>query len=226
MTTTMFKHRCRRIAAAHSLVVLASVLAGTHAFAASVNGRVVNAAGEPLDKVPVCLQTSAADLQCSKLRSTDRQGRYSFKGLKPGSDYRVAVFQDNTAAGRKFDRYRTYVWEPVSQAADITRKNDSLQIADFTGKFNFSNFQRGLTLTASDFPEMSSIDLLAEYVILKVFLQSQDPSVAPETIFLGQVTNTGAINITVSVPLAATSIQYQIYSASLSIDGSISLNES
>jgi len=93
----------------------------------------------------------------------------------------------------------------------------------FAGKFNFSNFQRTLTLTSVDFPELSSIDLQSDYVALKVFLPSPDQGQPPETIFLGQVTGLDQLLIEASVPLAVAEIGYEIFSASLSISGAIIL---
>ena len=193
------------------------------ALAASIEGTVESATGEPLDKVPVCLRVTGDDRHCSKIQSTDRNGRYRFNGVKDDSDYAVVIFQDDSATGRRFERYRTYVWTPLAQPVSLASRNASIELAPFRGKFNFSNFQRSLTLTSSDFPELGSMDLLSDYVILKVFIPATSPDAAPETIFLGRVTNVDTISVAASLPLSATSINYQIYSASLSIDGSISL---
>ncbi len=205
---------------------LALCLASGLAQAASLSGTVTNAAGEPLAKVPICLQAPDSGRQCVKVRSTDRKGGYQFTGLKVGVPYRVAIYQDDTASGRKFERYRTYVWEPLFQDVTLQRKNESQALAGFSGKFNFSNFQRGLTLTAADFPELSSLDLSADYVVLKVYIPAADPTTAPETIYLGQVASLDSLQIAASLPLSTTRIAYQIYSANLSIDGSIALTES
>jgi hypothetical protein len=204
-----------------TLALLALTLG--QAQAASLGGTVTNEIGEPLAKVPVCLQTPENGSGCAKLRSTDRRGNYQFNGLKAGTDYRVAVFQDDSAAGRKFDRYRTYVWEPLYQEANLAKKNESRTIPNFSGKFNFSNFQRGLTLTAADFPELSSLDLVADYVFIKIYIPSGDPTIAPETIYLGRVVSQDSLQVAASLPLSTTLIAYQIYSATLTIDGSILL---
>jgi hypothetical protein len=204
-----------------TLALLALTLG--HAHAASLGGTVTNEIGEPLAKVPVCLQTPASGPGCAKVRSTDRQGNYQFNGLKAGMDYRVAIFQDDSAAGRKFERYRTYVWEPLYQEANLARKNESRTMSNFSGKFNFSNFQRGLTLTAADFPELASLDLVTDYVFIKIYLPSDDPAIAPETIYLGRVASQDSLQVAASLPLSTTLIAYQIYSATLTIDGSILL---
>ncbi len=211
--------RLRACAPALSLFALSAT-------AGSLTGTVTNEAGEPLAKVPVCLQSPEESQGCIKVRSSDRNGDYQFTGLKEAVTYRVTVFQDDSAAGRKFERYRTYVWEPRFQDIRLQRRNETLATAGFVGKFNFSNFQRGLTLTATDFPELASLDLAADYVVLKVFIPTSDPSAAPETIYLGRVANLEGLQIAASLPLSASRIDYQIYNASFSIAGSIALSES
>ena len=191
--------------------------------AASLEGTVVNDAGDPLVKVPVCLRDAGEERRCTKIQSTDRNGRYRFNGLKDGEAFSVVVFQDDSAAGRKFERYRTYVWSPGEQRVSLTGKNATASLAPFVGEFNFSNYQRGLTLTGADFPELRSLDLVGDYVMLKVFLPPTAPDIPPETIFLGRVVNADTLSVAASVPLSATWINYQIYSASLSLDGSITL---
>lgn len=193
------------------------------AAAASVEGTVLTPAGDPLDKVPVCLKAAGDAARCTKLQSSDRRGRYRFNGLKEGTAYVVSVYQDDTAAGRKFERYRTYVWSPAEQSASPGSRNDTVNLAPFEGKFNFSNFQRGISLSGADFPELASLDLASDYVMLKVFITPSTADDAPETIFLGRVTTLDAVAVTASLPLSTPSISYQIYSASLSIDGFISL---
>ena len=49
------------------------------------------------------------------------------------------------------------------------------------------------------------------------------PDTPPETIYLGRVTNPDSLVIEASLPLAASTIGYQIYSASLSLSGTIVL---
>jgi len=191
--------------------------------AGSLMGTVVGDSGQPLYKVPMCLRLSGEDRKCSKIQSTDREGRYRFNGLKDGNVAHVAVFQDETAAGRKFDRYRTYVWSPAGQTAVSGDRKSSVNLTPFVGEFNFSNYQRSLKLTANDFPELRALDLEGDYVMLKVFLASPIPEAPPETIFLGRVLNADLLSVAASVPLSATAINYQIYSASLSIEGSVSL---
>jgi len=208
---------------AGAIVTALLVAVAPASIAASIKGAVINTNGNPLPKVPICLKASSSDRDCVRLRHTNQRGNYQFKGLKAGESYSVEVFKDSSASGRKFEQYKTYVWEPQGQPAEITAKNEAVRLETFVGKFNFSNFQRVLTLTSIDFPELSSIDLQSDYVALKVFLPSSDQEQPPETIFLGQVTGLDQLLIEASVPLAVSEIGYEIFSASLSIGGSIIL---
>lgn len=208
-----------------AIVTALSLVAAPATIASSIQGAVNNANGDPLPKVPICLKASSSRSQCVKLRSTDRRGNYQFNGLKPGNSYRVEILQNTSASGRKFEQYKSYVWEPQSQPAAIAAKNEALRLETIVGKFNFSNFQRVIRLTSDDFPELSSLDLLSDYLVLKVFLPAPDEGLPPETIFIGQVTSLEQILIEASVPLAAAAINYEIFSATLSMGGSIILSE-
>ena len=213
----------RRMLLTGSFLLLCG-LAG-QAGAASIEGQVTDTAGKGLVKVPVCLKATSATESCAKTRYTDKRGGYSFKGLKTGGDYSVEILLDRSAAARKFESYRTYVWSPQAQHVSLVMKNGAIELAPFVGKFNFSNYQRSVRLTAADFPELVEFDLAADYVVLKVSFAAGDPEQPPETIFLGQVSTSDQIRFEASVPLSATAIDYEIYSASRSLAGSIALTE-
>ena len=191
--------------------------------AASIEGTVTDADGAPLYRVPLCLKLSSSESECHRLRWTDQQGGYRFSGIKGGPDYHVEVFTDSSASGRKYESYRTYVWEPLEQRVPAIDKNERVELPPFRGKFNFSNYQRAITLTAVDFPELASLDLQGSYVALKVFIPSLREGEPPETTFLGQVTDAARLSIGASVPLAATAIGYEIYGAGVSFSGVIPL---
>lgn len=205
---------------------LACVFGANGAISGTIEGRVFDTSGQPLYKVAVCLADPDQVGRCIKTRLTGKTGKYSFSGLKAGNQYTVLVNGDRAAASRKFQSYSTYVWEPLLQRADISSKNTRATLDDFTGKFNFSNFQRVVNLTAADFPELASLDLEGSYVFLKVLIPSKNEDEAPETIYLGQVTSNANVQIAASVPLAERVIEYEIFSATLSINGSITLADS
>jgi hypothetical protein len=191
--------------------------------AASIEGTATDTRGRPLHRVPVCLKLAAAAGECVKLRRTDRQGGYRFKGVREGAGYLVEVFGDRSASGRKSDRYRNYVWEPLRQPALVAEESARIRLPAFIGKFNFSNYQRVITLSAADFPELASLDLQSGYVALKVFVPATREGEPPETVFLGQVSDRSRLSIDASVPLATPALHYDIYSIDVSISGSIAL---
>ena len=193
--------------------------------AASIHGSASNEdTGAALVKVPVCLAPLSTPTVCSKIRWTDKKGKYSFSGLRSGDRYAVIINGDTSAANRKFETYANYAWTKQKHTVAIESKRDKVR-ADFTGKFNFSNFQRIINLTAADFPELDSLDLAGSYVALKVFTLSLTEDQPPATIFLGQVSSVDTLKISASVPLASSSIGYEIFSATLSLSGSIALTQ-
>ena len=197
-----------------------------YAISASVTGRAVNADNNPLYKAAVCLAPAETPGRCAKTRATDRRGGYTFTGLKPGDVYTITINGDRSASNRKFQNFSNYAWEPRQQQISIQSRNEKLRVDDFVGTFNFSNYQRVVSLTLTDFPELADIDLEASYVALKVFIPASGADKQPETIFLGQVTDSSNLNIDASVPLAVAAIEYEIFSATLAIRGSIALAES
>jgi hypothetical protein len=204
-----------------SAVILA--MAPMLTLSAEISGTVTDSAGAPLPKVPVCLQEAEVLQGCIKLRFSNRKGNYSFKGLKPGKSYSLSIFLDKSAAARKFEEYKTYVWTP-RQLVAIQNKRDVVTLPAFEGTFGFSNFQRVVELGVSDFPELTQIDLAAGLVFLKVaFNPVGSPDLPPETIFLGAVNEPTKLRLEATVPLAVTGIDYQVFSASFSYTGRISL---
>ena len=218
-------HAVRRGRTGAALCAGLLVLTAGSASAARISGEVVDVQGAPLARVPVCLKASPDDESCSKLRYTDRSGAYRFTGVKAGAEYSVEIYYDKAVAARRLETYRTYVWSPAARPVALSNRSDDVALAPFVGTFNFSNFQRVLRLVASDFPELVEFDLALDYVVLKVFFQPDDPERAPETIFLGQVTDPDRIELEASVPLSTAAIGYEIYSASLSRTGLIALSD-
>ena len=157
------------------------------------------------------------------MRWTDKRGAYTFNGLKSGIDYIVTVNGDSAVSNRKFEQHANYAWQPREHRATINSKNEKLTVEGFVGKFNFSNFQRIVSLRAADFPELSSIDLAGSYVALKVFISSGKVDEPPETIFLGRVIDGEKLKIRASVPLTCSAIEYEIFSSNLALSGSIGL---
>lgn len=222
-TLTTFLLPAARAVMCPALVLWGFLGAAGIAAAATIDGVVTDDRGEPLERVPVCLSLASSPESCEKLRWTGRRGDYSFNGVKAGDDYRVRIHADRSAAARRAEAYKTYVWAPSEQAVAIDSRSAQATVETFVGKFNFSNFQRILSLTAADFPELSSLDLAGEYVALKVFIPANHPQDPPQTIYLGRVSSIDSLRIEASLPLAVDAISYEIYSATQSLSGTISL---
>lgn len=205
------------------LTTLCLLLCTQLAVGASIAGSATDVDGEPLSKVSICLTEAGSNDKCDKVRWTDRNGEYAFKGLKSGIDYIVMVNGDSSVANRKFEQHANYAWQPRKHTVTINAKNEKYTVEGFVGKFNFSNFQRIVSLTGADFPELSSLDLVGSYVGLKVFISSGNVDEPPETIFLGRVKDADNLKISASVPLASSVIEYEIFSANLALSGSIAL---
>ena len=206
-----------------SLATALFLLTAPSAAAATVEGRAINADGDPLYKVAVCLGLKSEPSKCMKIRWTKKDGAYAFPGLEPGIDYVVKVNGDRSVAIRKMEVYANYVWTNMEQSVSVAAKKETIVMVDFIGKFNFSNFQRSLNLRAVDFPELSSFDLDRSHVMLKVLLPSKSVDERPETIFLGQVRSASNLDIAASVPLSVSTIRYEIFDGEQSVEGAISL---
>ena len=200
------------------LAQCAVVLAG------EIQGYITDEQGTALAGVRVCLSLpGAAPGDCSKTRFTNKSGKYAFNGLGAGS-YTLKVLSGASLAARKADPYPNYAWAPVNQTITLASKSTRLSGVDFTGSFNFSNFQAEFQLTGADFPELGAYDVSNDYVFLKVFTGDAG-GVEQNLIFLGQVSDINKVLIEVSVPLSATQLFYEIYSVNLPdpVTGTISL---
>ena len=182
--------------------------------AGEIKGKVTDEPGTTgLPGVRVCLSVAgAAPGECSKTRFTNKKGQYSFKGINAGVPYTIKVLTDASLAARKADPYPEYAWGPVSHEVQLASRKDKIGGINFTGSFSYSNFQAELQLSGSDFPELANYDLANDYVFLKVY--TVDSSNAEQNlIFLGQVTDINKLLIEASVPLSASVLTYEVYSA-------------
>jgi hypothetical protein len=213
----------RRFGGALAAVFLSLSAGGS--LAGGIEGRIVGLDGRPLDKVGVCLAEPGQPDECASIRKTNKQGRYSFTGLKDAGTYTVSVYTDTSVSNRKFEQYPAYVWTPARQSVELAQAKDNTEAQPIVGEFSYSNFQRRLVLVEGDFPELAQFDFLSEYVALKVSVPSDQPDTAPDTIYLAQVRDPSTLKIEASLPLAVTSILYEIFSSSLAVQSSIVVRE-
>jgi hypothetical protein len=195
--------------------------------AGEITGTVTDEQGTGLPGVRICLSLpGAAPEDCSKTRFTNKKGNYSFSGMSPGETFALKVLTGASLAARKADPYPEYAWGPVSHEVQLASRKDKIVGIDFTGSFSFSNFQSELQLSGSDFPELANYDLANDYVFLKVYTVDSRYT-EQNLIFLGQVTDISKLLIEASVPLSATQLVYELYSAAAPepVVFSISLSE-
>ncbi len=185
----------------------------TPLLAGEIKGKITDAQGTELPGVRVCLSvTDAAPGECLKTRFTNKKGLYSFNGMDAGVPYTLKVLTEATLTARKADPYPNYAWGPVSHEVELTSRMERVSGLDFTGSFSFSNFQAELQLNGADFPELANYDLANDYVFIKVYTTDSSDS-EQNLIFLGQVTDINKLLIEASVPLSATVLTYEVYSA-------------
>jgi hypothetical protein len=181
--------------------------------AGEIKGKITDEQGTGLSGVRVCLSVAdAAPGECSKTRLTNKKGNYSFNGMNAGEPYTLKVLTEASLTARKADPYPNYAWEPVSHEVELASRKERAGGMDFKGSFSFSNFQAELQLSGSDFPELANYDLVNDYVFLKVYTVDSSDS-EQSLIFLGQVTDINKLLIEASVPLSATHLVYETYSA-------------
>jgi hypothetical protein len=185
----------------------------TTLLAAEIKGKVTDQQNTALPGVRICLSLpDAAPGDCIKTRFTNKKGGYSFNGISAGVNYTIKVLTDASLTARKADPYPEYAWEPTSHEVQPASRKDRVNGIDFMGSFSFSNFQAEFELSGTNFPELANYDLANDYVFLKVYTADSSDS-EQNLIFLGQVTDISKLLIEVSVPLAATVLVYEIYSA-------------
>jgi hypothetical protein len=225
--THQYKTR-RRSVKHHSLIrsglVLSLILGSmvTTVWGGQISGWVGDDQGNPLQRVSLCLTHESTGRDCIRVRATDKNGNYRFKPLKKVGNYAVEILTDSSVKGRRANLYPNFVWDPPQIEVIVNKSSDVVENVNFTGTFNFSNFHSSLTLTSEDFPELADFDLQTDYVFLKVYTIDGDP-LEGGLIFLGQVRDPQNILIEASVPLSVVELQYQIFSPTKSVTGTISI---
>jgi len=185
----------------------------TSLLAGEIQGQITDERGIGLPGVRVCLSLlNAAPGECFKTRISNKKGNYSFNGINAGEPYTLQVLTDASLTARKADPYPNLAWEPVDYTVELASRKSKANDRNFSGSFSYSNFQAELQLGGADFPELANYDLANDYVFLKVY--TADPGDSEQNmIFLGQVTDINKLLIEASVPLSATELIYEIYSA-------------
>ncbi len=186
------------------------------ALGASVGGVVVDENGKPISQSSVCLssQTVAVDASssCLQTQATDSQGSYSFSQVDAGN-YVVTITDS---------RFPTYTWQPAVAGGKLTIKQFSDTITGFDVKrqFSFSNFQKPITISGSDLPELSSFNLSQDTVFVKVYAVDPSNPTQQTVFFLGKVTDAN-LKFAASAPWTVKEVKYEIFSPTASTQGSL-----
>ncbi len=204
------------------LFIVALTILSTQSFGGEIKGRVADGQGTPLPKVEVCLSHSSNPMSCLKTKMTNHKGNYAFKGIKNPGHYIIQVKEILSVTKHQHDQYSNYVWAPEFVNFELKSKSDSVDNVDFTGSFNFSNFQKVLRLTSVDFPELIQFNLDQDYVFLKLY--TIDKSGEQNLIYIGQVITLDSLVFEVSVPLSSTELHYELFSSTDSVSNTIPLS--
>jgi hypothetical protein len=119
------------------------------------------------------------------------------------------------------DQYSNYAWTPALATVSVVSAFDVVGDVDFTGTFNFSNYQRSIRLTGEHFPLLEQFEFATSYVFLKVYAFESDEE---RLIFIGQITNLDTLQIEVSLPLSVDVLLYDVFSPDASASGSIQVS--
>jgi hypothetical protein len=192
------------------------MIASKAALSASVGGVVVDENGQSIPQSTVCLSSQSAVAgtgpDCLQTQTTDAQGNYSFSQVDAGS-YVVTITDG---------RFPAYVWQPSAVGGKVTLKqpSDAVDGFNFKRQFGFSNFQKPITISGSDLPELSGFDLSQDTVFVKVYAVDPANPAQQTVFFLGKVTDMN-LKFAASAPWAVKEVRYEIFSPTASTQGSL-----
>lgn len=194
------------------------------AWAGGIRGVLKDEQGHPIRRGALCLmsEASVATWQCIKSGYSARNGKYAFANLRKGTYYVLVRRID--ASGPN------YAWLPSLQLVILKKNSSIIKYVDFNWLsqgaeqgFKFNNFRYDQPLTAANFPELAEFDTVKETVILKLYIPTVNPEVDEQNLFLGQVGNPEALSINPSVPNTVTTLNYEIFSPSRTVSGTLTL---
>jgi hypothetical protein len=192
------------------------MIASKAALSASVGGVVVDENGQSIPQSTVCLSSqsavSGAAPDCLQTQTTDAQGNYAFSQVEAGS-YVVTITDD---------RFAAYVWQPSAVGGKVTLKqpSDAVDGFNFKRQFGFSNFQKPITISGSDLPELGGFDLSQDTVFVKVYAVDPANPAQQTVFFLGKVTDMN-LKFAASAPWTVKEVRYEIFSPTASTQGSL-----
>jgi hypothetical protein len=193
------------------------MIASKAALSASVGGVVVDENGQSISQSTVCLSSQSVAAggttpNCLQTQTTDAQGNYAFSQVDAGA-YVVTIIDG---------RFPTYTWQPVVVGGKVSLKQSSDATTGFNFKrqFSFSNFQKPITISGSDLPELSSFNLSQDTVFLKVYAVDPANPTQQTVFFLGKVTDMN-LKFAASAPWTVKEVRYEIFSPTAATQGSL-----
>jgi hypothetical protein len=185
------------------------------ALGASVNGTVVDENGQPISQSTLCLSSQSAVVtattDCLQTQTTDAQGNYNFTQVDAGA-YVVTITDS---------RFPTFTWLPVARKVTFAQSSDTITGFNFKRQFSFSNFQKQISISGSDLPELVGFNVSQDTVFVKVYAVDPADPTQQTVFFLGKVTSDTNLKFAASAPWTIKEVKYEIFSPTASAQGSL-----
>jgi hypothetical protein len=196
-------------------LILFLMAASNAALGAYVSGEVVDQNGQPISQSTLCLSSQSvvvtAAPNCLQTQTTDAKGNYSFSQIAPGA-YTVTIIDG---------RFPTFTWLPVARTVTVVQFSDTITGFNFNRQFSFSNFQKPVTISGANLPELAGFNLSQDTVFVKVYAVNPANPTQQTVFFIGRVTNEANLKFAASAPWAVNQVIYEIFSPTAAVQGSL-----
>ncbi|PZN74694.1 MAG: hypothetical protein DM484_20620 [Candidatus Methylumidiphilus alinenensis] len=196
-------------------IILFLMAASNAAMGAYVSGEVVDQNGQPISQSTLCLSAQStvvtAAPNCLQTQTTDANGNYVFGQVSPGA-YMVTIIDG---------RFPTFTWLPVARNVTVAQFSDTVTGFNFNRQFSYSNFQKPVTLSGVNLPELAGFNLSQDTVFVKVYAVNPANPTQQTVFFIGRVTNEANLKFAASAPWTVNQVIYEIFSSSASAQGSL-----
>jgi hypothetical protein len=185
------------------------------AMGASVSGTVSDENGQAIAQSVICL-SAASDLPaakpvCLQTQTTNASGAYAFNLVNPGT-YLLTIIDG---------RFPTFTWLPVARKLTLARPSDLVTGFNFKRQFSFSNFQKPVSISGTDLPELAGFNLSQDTVFVKVYAVDPANRSRQTVFFMGRVTSGTNLSLVASAPWTVREVVYEIFSLTAARQGSL-----
>lgn len=185
------------------------------AHAAVISGNVTDENGLAIAGSTLCLSVQSADPAaepvCIQTQTADSTGAYTFNQVQSGAY--VVTIVDN--------RFPTFTWMPAARKLSIANFADQVTGFGFKKQFSFSNFQKAVTFSSKDLPELAGFNLSQETVFVKVYAVDPANPKQQTVFFMGRISKDAQLKFNASAPWAVKEVVYEIFSTSAARQGSL-----